>query len=303
MEGLPEQQLCHVAWHMNAILIKDDGVDMKLMKIGYVLLIAIAAFVALPAHGADSDSADLDNCVELDDEMILHYNCEEPATVGFCYENIVMKQNAAEIDFKLAEDMHCQASSGFHDPCFFYGSVRRCANIRQQAWARSIASYTVVYGVCARAGNVPRWVSNPGSNGQYTCDSDPMEGSESDDGSDGSAETLSEDDQYEKLFGEYENRLSELLDGDLTSAEDLGTMLVESLGGDLSFDDVLGNIGRGQIASGDQGKEQTASGDQGTEQVASGDQGSKQSSDREKPMPRYPAGKEFQDCGSCPRWW
>ena len=260
---------------MNAILIMDDGVDMKIMKIGYVLLIAIAAFLALPAHGADLDSADLYNCVKLDNEMIVHYNCKEPATVAFCFENIVMKQNAAEVDIEFARDLHCQARSGFHDPCFFYGSVRKCGNIRGQAWANRIATYTVVYGVCARAGNVPRWVSNPGSNGRYTCDSDPMEGSESDDGS---AETLSEDDQYERLFGEYENRLSELLDGDLSSAENLGTMLVESLGGELSFDDVLGNFGMGQRESGDQGKEQTESGDQGTEQVASGDQESKQSS-------------------------
>ena len=250
---------------MNANLIMDDGVDMKIVQIGYVLLIAIAAFVALPAHGADLDSANLYRCVKLDNEMIVHYNCKEPATVAFCFENIVMKQNAAEVDIEFARDLHCQARSGFHDPCFFYGSVRKCGNIRGQAWANRIATYTVVYGVCPRAGNVPRWVSNPGSNGRYTCDSDPMEGSESDDGS---AETLSEDDQYERLFGEYENRLSELLDGDLSSAENLGEMLVESLGGELSFDDVLGNFGM----------EQTASGDQGTEQVASVDQESKQGS-------------------------
>ena len=266
---------------MNAILIMDDGVEMKIMKIGYVLLIGIAAFLSLPAHGEDSDSAALRKCIDIDDEMTIHYNCEEPATVEFCYEDIVMKPNAADIDIKLAKGLLCKSGDGFHDPCHFYGPGK-CHNIEFQAWANRIAGYRVVYGVCPEAGESLRWVSNPGSNGEYACGFAPVEGIESDDDSDGSTETLSEDDLYERLFGDYEDSLSALLDGDLSSAEILGILLVELLGGELSFEDALGNIGRGQEESGDQGKEQ----------VASGDQGSKQ---------RYPAGKEFQDCDTCPK--
>ena len=246
---------------MNQVLNMDDGVDMKIMKIGYVLLIGIAAFLALPAHGAESDSEALRKCILVDEEMTIHYNCEEPATVAFCYEDIVMKPNAAEIEIKLAKGLLCRSGDGFHDPCHFFGPGK-CHNIEMQAWANRIAGYTVVYGVCPDVGNSPEWVSNPGSNGQYTCDPDPMEGIGSDDGSDGGAETLSEDDLYERLFGEYENTLSMLLDGDLSSDEILGILLVELLGGDLSFDDALGNIGKGQTESSDQGKEQVASGDQ-----------------------------------------
>ena len=56
------------------------------------LLIAVAAFLALPSHGADYDSAVLRKCIQLDDEMTVHYNCKEPASLAFCYEDIVMKQ-------------------------------------------------------------------------------------------------------------------------------------------------------------------------------------------------------------------
>ena len=250
---------------MNAIFIMDDGVDMKIMKIGYVLLIGIAVFVSLPAHGADSDSAALRKCIDIDDEMTIHYSCEEPATVEFCYEDIVMKPNAADIDIKLAKDMLCRSGDGFHDPCHFYGPGK-CHNIEMQAWARRIASYRVVYGVCPEAGESLRWVSNPGSNGEYACGLVPTDGIGSDDGSDGSAETLSKDDLYERLFGDYESSLSALLDGDLSSAEILGILLVELLGGELSFEDALGNIGKGQEESGDQGKEQMASGEQVSKQ-------------------------------------
>ena len=243
----------------------DDGVDMKIMKIGYVLLIGIAAFLALPAHGAESDSEALRKCIQVDDEMTIHYNCEEPATVEFCYEDIVMKPNAADIDIRLAKDMLCRSGDGFHDPCHFFGPGK-CHNIEMQAWARRIAGYTVVYGVCPDVGNSLEWVSNPGSSGQYVCRFGPMENVGSDDGSDGGAETLSEDDLYERLFGEYENTLSVLLDGDLSSDEILGILLVELLGGELSFDDALGNIGKGQTESSDQGKEQVASDDQRSKQ-------------------------------------
>ena len=223
------------------------------MKIGSVLLIVIAAFLALPAHGADSDSAALRKCIQLDDEMTVHYNCKEPATLAFCYEDIVMKQDAADIDIKLAKGLHCQSGYGFHDPCYFFGQhPEKCHNIEFQAWAKRIASYTAVFGVCPDIGNIPEWVSNPGSNGQYTCDPDPMEGIGSDHGSDRSAEMLSEDDLYEILFGEYENSLSALLDGDLSSTEILGMLLVELLGGELSFDDALGNMGKKQVAGSDQ---------------------------------------------------
>ncbi len=223
------------------------------MKIGSVLLIVIAAFLALPAHGADSDSAALRKCIQLDDEMTVHYNCKEPATLAFCYEEIVMKQDAADIDIKLAKGLHCQSGYGFHDPCYFFGQrPGKCHNIEFQAWAKRIASYTAVFGVCPDIGNIPEWVSNPGSNGQYTCDPDPMEGIGSDRGSDGSAEMLSENDLYEILFGEYENSLSALLDGDLSSTEILGMLLVELLGGELSFDDALGNMGKKQVAASDQ---------------------------------------------------
>ena len=221
------------------------------------LLIAVTVFLASPAHSADSDSDALRECMDLDDEMTVHYSCEESASLAFCYEDIVMKQHATDTDIRLAEDMHCQSGSGFHDPCHFYGPGK-CHNIEMQAWARRIASYTVVYGICPRAGNHPRWVGNPGSNGQYTCDPDPMGGVGSDDDSDGSAETLSEDDLYERLFGEYENSLSALLDGDLTSAEVLEMLLVELLGGELSFDDALGNMGQEQVAAIDLGNSPSA---------------------------------------------
>ena len=258
------------------------------MKKSYSLItFTFAAMLVVPAVYGQSDNVEMHDIVEWQagwardcpevrdrdgDDPHIVWKCNAEAIIAWCFKNIVMSHDANEQQKQNARYKECGNREGYKELLHNhpgYGAVSTVHKpgdkVRFQL-PQNAKRATVYYSYCPYFQYVPIMDVDSGT---FYCDpifefETSLDSSAS---AAGNQDIADADDLYERLFGELESRLSVLL-GDSGFSDEVFGNLLELLGGELSFEDALGNIGKGQKESGDQGKEQVASGDQGSNRMS-----------------------------------
>ena len=242
------------------------------MKKSYLLItFTFAAMLVVPAVYGQSDNVELRDIVEWQagwardcpevrdrdgDDPHIVWKCNAEAIIAWCFKNIVMSHDANEQQKQNARYKECGNREGYKELLHNhpgYGAVSTVHKpgdkVRFQL-PQNAKRATVYYSYCPYFQYVP--IMNVDS-GTFYCDpifefETSLDSSAS---AAGNQDIADADDLYERLFGELESRLSVLL-GDSGFSDEVFGNLLELLGSELSFEDALGNIGKGQEESGDQ---------------------------------------------------
>ena len=244
-------------------------------KINLLITLTFAAMLVVPAVYGQSDNVELHDIVEWQagwardcpevrdrdgDDPHIVWKCNAEAIIAWCFKNIVMSHDANEQQKQNARYKECGNREGYKELLHNHPGYGAVSTVHKPGdkvrfhLPQNAKRATVYYSYCPYFQYVP--IMNVDS-GTFYCDpifefETSLDSSASAGGNKDSADA---DDLYERLFGELESRLSVLL-GDSGSSDEVVGNLLELLGSELSFDDALGNIGKGQTASGDQGSKQ-----------------------------------------------
>ena len=248
------------------------------MKKSYLLItFTFAAMLVVPAVYGQSDNVEMRDIVEWQagwardcpevrdrdgDDPHIVWKCNAEAIIAWCFKNIVMSHDANEQQKQNARYKECGNREGYKELLHNhpgYGAVSTVHKpgdkVRFQL-PQNAKRATVYYSYCPYIQYVP--IMNVDS-GTFYCDpifefETSLDSSAS---AAGNQDIADADDLYERLFGELESRLSVLL-GDSGFSDEVFGNLLELLGSELSFEDALGNIGKGHKDSGDQGSKQSS---------------------------------------------
>ena len=254
------------------------------MKKSYLLIaFTFAAMLVVPTVYGQSDNVEMHDIVEWqagwardcpevrdrdgDDPHII-WKCNAEAIIAWCFKNIVMSHDANEQQKQNARYNECGNREGYKELLHNHPGYGAVSTVHKPGdkvrfhLPQNAKRATVYYSYCPYIQYVP--IMNVDS-GTFYCDPIFEFETSLDSSASGNQDSADADDLYERLFGELESRLSVLL-GDSGFSDEVFGNLLELLGSELSFEDALGNIGRGQTESDDRGNEQVASGDQESKQ-------------------------------------
>ena len=116
----------------------------------FAMAMALLAFWML---NGSAQARDLRDCLKLGNEIgIVEYTCSVPATIAFCWKSYTLSSGASETQHRLAEDLLCNRTEFYHDPCFLSGPGR-CNHAFMQAWAiGKVRDYETRWAICEGLG-------------------------------------------------------------------------------------------------------------------------------------------------------